>query len=56
MKDSTLARLSEFRQLKKEIRGSDKHLIAPFGTLPYLLSTLKLGSVPNYSINILLYC
>jgi hypothetical protein len=27
MKDSTLARLSEFRQLKKEIRGSDKHLI-----------------------------
>jgi transposase len=27
MKDSTLARLDEFRQLKKEIRGSDKHLI-----------------------------
>ena len=27
MKDSTLSRLSEFRQLKKEIRGSDKHLI-----------------------------
>jgi hypothetical protein len=27
MKDSTLSRLSEFRQLKKEIRGSNKHLI-----------------------------
>jgi len=27
MKDSTLARLAEFSQLKKEIRGSDRHLI-----------------------------
>jgi transposase len=27
MKDPALARLDEFRQLKKEIRGSDKHLI-----------------------------
>ena len=27
MNDSTLSRLSEFRQLKKEIRGSDRHLI-----------------------------
>ena len=27
MKDSTVARLKEFRQLKKDIRGSDKHLI-----------------------------
>jgi transposase len=27
MNDSTLSRLREFRQLKKEIRGSDRHLI-----------------------------
>jgi transposase len=27
MKDSNLTRLEEFRQLKKEIRGSEKHLI-----------------------------
>ncbi len=27
MKESNLSRLGEFRQLKKEIRGSDKHLI-----------------------------